>query len=87
MAYKIGQVIIDNTSGSWEKIEIMESDKVKATALRKIGVLAEPGSKMEINGEEIWIGRTGTYEINIDTVFITSLKVLSKTKYIINYKY
>lgn len=53
----------------------------------KFGVQAPPGEFISVNGEPIEIGRTGSYELLFNEVSIVSLKALSKSKFIIDYKY
>ena len=103
MAYKIGQVIIDNTELTFGKltednqidsnsVNILDvingkSDYSNVFCLYRLGIQARPGSKIAIGSEVIWIGRSGTYEICHELVQVTDLKLLSPTTYIIDFKY
>jgi hypothetical protein len=48
------------------------------TGLKKIGVQGPPGLLMEINGEEIQIGRSGIYELYNSNVVITDMGFVIK---------
>lgn len=54
--------------------------------LKKIGIQANPGTYMKINGERIKIGKTGIYELDY-LVLITSLSFEEDTQALIDYVY
>lgn len=44
----------------------------------KLGIQAPPGTRLQINGKNIIVGRTGVYELD-EEIIVTSLKFLSPT--------
>lgn len=63
-------------------------DSIGVSALSKIGVQGKPGLLMNINGEEIHIGRTGIYEM-LDDITVTFIGVAftSGDFFLIDYQY
>lgn len=63
------------------------SEYIPVSSIDKLGVQAQPGSVFAINGEPIRIGKTGTYELIFNEVYVNSLKVLSANQFLFDYKY
>lgn len=63
-------------------------DTIGVTSLSKIGIQGKPGLLMNINGEEIHIGRTGIYEM-LDDIDVTFIGVVSTSDdfFLIDYQY
>lgn len=63
-------------------------DSIGVSALQKIGIQGQPGLIININGEEIHIGRTGIYEM-LDTIEVTFLGIASPDYgfFLIDYQY
>jgi hypothetical protein len=71
-----------------EATELMDnSNYISVSSIDKLGVQARPGSIFAINGEPIRIGKTGTYELIFNEVYVNSLKVLSQDQFLFDYKY
>lgn len=87
MLYGIGQYIADNSTGQFEKINLIGGEYIPVNSVEKLGVQAQPGSEFSISGMPIKVGRTGSYEILFNHVSITDLQLISKDIYIIDYKY
>lgn len=97
MAYKIGQVVeVNNNNCIDENENIIEGapdvmdtirNQYSIPYLNNFGIQARPGSFFAIDGEVIMIGRSGTYEINNDLIQVSSLQLLSKGTFIIDFKY
>ena len=102
MAYRIGQVILNNvdgslflndsngTSGITKTNNIftnISNNGYNVSNLKHFAIQAPPGASFEIDGEEIWMGRSGTYEIDTDLVNVSDIRLLSKHLFIIDFRY
>lgn len=65
-------------------------DQFKVSNINQLGIHADPGTLMCINGEEIKIGKRGVFEINNDIVQINFLNIVNlkeNSYYTIDYRY
>lgn len=57
-------------------------------SLKKIGIQSAPGFKFAVNGEQIMLGRSGSYELDEENIEITNLNILDTNKpFILDYEY
>jgi len=95
MAYRIGQVLIDNTSGDYDENTNIFNENIKGAGtwrsgipyLQRFGVQSRPGAIFRIGQEQIRIGRSGVYELASDLVKVTDIGVISEDIFIIDFKY
>lgn len=100
MAYKIGQVVINNTEECWKISNdeyAMKGSPIDAFTqiqnnygvynLNNIGIQSRPGAIFAIDDEIIIIGRSGVYELSNSLVSISSIKLLSIDTFIIDFRY
>lgn len=52
----------------------------------KLGIQAEPGTKVDIDGNEIIIGRTGIYELDNENIKIEKVKLTPRPNYSLDKK-
>lgn len=64
----------------FSNIDLVET-LLNGAPIIKLGIQAEPGTKMEINGNLIIVGPTGIYEL-YNSIKIRSLKFISATPYL-----
>lgn len=77
-SYRVGQIIakIDNPDDLLEDGQPIGdfTPERNKPILHKLGIIADPGTKVAINEKEIRVPPTGFYELGLDEVLIRSLK-------------
>lgn len=70
-----------------EKVNEEYQIDASIVGISHIGIQARPGALFELNGEIIQMGRSGSYELSNDLVFIESIRPLSLDTFIFDFKY
>lgn len=89
MAYLNGRVgqIVNIFSPDVEVLDLIDRETVDTTIrLKHVGIVANPGTLMYINGSPIKMGPTGIYELQ-NEVDVTSIKFAKATEAQIDYVY
>ena len=82
----IGQIyyhVLDNNTGEYISNvgTFFDTNLIDGKTVTKLGIQAEPGTKVQVNTKDIMIGRTGIYELDAD-IRITTVIFPTPTNYI-----